>query len=96
MLFSPQGSFECIKNTINAILNMGVIPIINENDALHPASTFGDNDQLAALTAIMLDADFLFLCTDVDMVYTANPKENPDAQPVRWVADIRDLQVRVE
>lgn len=94
--FNHKPSFENIRNTINELLALGVIPIINENDAVQPVTgqhdKFGDNDQLAALTAINLEADWLFLLTDVDYVYTANPSEDPTAEPIREVRSLDELQ----
>lgn len=69
------------------------MPIVNENDTVSPTEgRFGDNDTLSAITAGLVSADYLFLCTDVDGLYTANPRENPDARRlgvVRSVADAR-------
>lgn len=72
---------------------MGVIPIVNENDTLAVAEIkFGDNDTLSAITAAMVHADYLFLMTDVDCLYTANPRTNPDAEAIEVVDDIDALQ----
>lgn len=72
---------------------MGVIPIVNENDTLAVAEIkFGDNDTLSAITAAMVHADFLFLMTDVDCLYTKNPRTNPDAEPIEVVEDIGAIQ----
>ncbi|KAK3692713.1 Aspartate/glutamate/uridylate kinase [Podospora appendiculata] len=77
------------KNTINELLDMGVIPIVNENDTLAVSEIkFGDNDTLSAITAAMVHADLLFLMTDVDCLYDKNPRTNPDAQPIEVVEDI--------
>ncbi|KFX88181.1 hypothetical protein O988_09137 [Pseudogymnoascus sp. VKM F-3808] len=83
-------------NTINELLDMGVIPIVNENDTLAVAEIkFGDNDTLSAITAAMVHADYLFLMTDVDCLYTANPRTNPDAKAIEVVDDIDALQADV-
>ncbi|RDW90887.1 glutamate 5-kinase [Aspergillus mulundensis] len=75
---------------------MGVIPIVNENDTLAVSEIkFGDNDTLSAITAAMVKADYLFLMTDVDCLYTANPRTNPDAQPIEVVSDISSLEADV-
>ncbi|KAK0629847.1 Aspartate/glutamate/uridylate kinase [Bombardia bombarda] len=77
------------KNTINELLDMGVIPIVNENDTLAVSEIkFGDNDTLSAVTAAMVHADLLFLMTDVDCLYDKNPRTHPDAQPIEVVEDI--------
>ncbi|KAK3368192.1 Aspartate/glutamate/uridylate kinase [Podospora didyma] len=80
------------RNTINELLDMGVIPIVNENDTLAVAEIkFGDNDTLSAITAAMVHADLLFLMTDVDCLYDKNPRTHLDAQPIEVVEDISAL-----
>lgn len=80
------------QNTFIELLNMGVIPIVNENDTLSVAEIkFGDNDTLSAITASMVHADYLFLMTDVDCLYDSNPRTNPDAKAIEVVEDIMDL-----
>ncbi|EDO18876.1 hypothetical protein Kpol_1023p45 [Vanderwaltozyma polyspora DSM 70294] len=77
------------QNTLNELLKMGVVPIINENDTLSISEIkFGDNDTLSAITASIVGADYLFLLTDVDCLYTDNPRTNPDATPILIVPDI--------
>ncbi|KAK9460499.1 Aspartate/glutamate/uridylate kinase [Lipomyces oligophaga] len=83
-------------NTLSELLHMGVIPIVNENDTLSVMEIkFGDNDTLSAITAGMANADYLFLMTDVDGLYTENPRLNPDAKPIEVVSDISQLHVDV-
>lgn len=83
-------------NTFNELLNMGVIPIVNENDAIcNEHSRYGDNDTLSGITAGITNADFLFLLTDVDALYTDNPRNNPDAKPVHVVDDLEQLNVSI-
>ncbi|KAB5570413.1 Aspartate/glutamate/uridylate kinase [Coniochaeta sp. 2T2.1] len=80
------------QNTFNELLDLGVIPIVNENDTLAVSEIkFGDNDTLSAITAGMVHADLLFLMTDVDCLYDSNPRTNPDAQPIEVVEDIGQL-----
>ena len=84
------------QNTLNECLHYGVIPIVNENDTLSVSEIkFGDNDTLSAITAAMVGADYLFLMTDVDALYTKNPRTNPDAMPIEVVEDIDTLAVDV-
>ncbi|KAI0840463.1 glutamate 5-kinase [Hypoxylon sp. FL0890] len=84
------------QNTIMELLEMGVIPIVNENDTLAVAEIkFGDNDTLSAITAAMLHANFLFLMTDVDCLYDKNPRTHPDAQPIEEVEDIGAIRADV-
>ncbi|KAL2136575.1 hypothetical protein VTI74DRAFT_2880 [Chaetomium olivicolor] len=80
------------QRTISELLDMGVIPIVNENDTLAVSEIkFGDNDTLSAVTAAMAHADLLFLMTDVDCLYDKNPRTHPDAHPIEVVEDISSL-----
>ncbi|KAF2098913.1 putative glutamate 5-kinase [Rhizodiscina lignyota] len=84
------------QNTLHELFNMRVIPIVNENDTLSVAEIkFGDNDTLSAITAGMVQADYLFLMTDVDCLYDKNPRKYPDAKPIEVVEDIADLEADV-
>ncbi|PTB56636.1 hypothetical protein M431DRAFT_506399 [Trichoderma harzianum CBS 226.95] len=84
------------QSTVNELLDMGVIPIVNENDTLAVSEIkFGDNDTLSAITAAMIHADLLFLMTDVDCLYDKNPRSNPDAKPIEIVEDISALEADV-
>lgn len=66
--------------TLGRLLSLGVVPIINENDSVATAEIrFGDNDRLAARVAEMVEADALVLLSDIDGLYTADPRSNPDA-----------------
>lgn len=83
-------------NTMNELLDMSVVPIVNENDTLSVSEIrFGDNDTLSAITAGMVNADYLFLMTDVDCLYTDNPRDNPDARPILVVDNVSKLRVDV-
>jgi glutamate 5-kinase len=74
----------------------GVVPIINENDSVSfDEIRIGDNDNLSALTAILWNADLLILFSDIDGVFTKNPKENPDAELVELVSDIKKLRSEI-
>jgi glutamate 5-kinase len=84
------------QNTLAECLSFGVIPIVNENDTISVSEIkFGDNDTLSAITAAMVNADYLFLMTDVDCLYDKNPRTFPDAKPIMVVEDIDSLQVDV-
>ncbi|POR37909.1 Putative glutamate 5-kinase [Tolypocladium paradoxum] len=84
------------QNTFNQLLEMGVIPIVNENDTLAVSEIkFGDNDTLSAITAAMIHADMLFLMTDVDCLYDKNPRTHPEARPIEIVDDINALEADV-
>jgi glutamate 5-kinase len=79
--------------TFHELLKLGVIPIVNENDTVAVDELkFGDNDTLSALVASLLEADWLFLLTDVDRLYSADPRSNPDAEPIYLVNKIEQLQ----
>lgn len=84
------------QSTFSELLDMGVIPIVNENDTLAVAEIkFGDNDTLSAITAAMIQADYLFLMTDVDCLYDKNPRLDAEAKPIEVVKHISDLEVDV-
>lgn len=81
-----------IRNTLFTLADEGAIPIINENDSVSTDEfTIGDNDNLSALTAILWSADLLILFSDIDGVYTDNPKTNPNAKLIEKVKDIQSL-----
>ena len=74
------------KNTINALLEMGVIPIVNENDTISTYEIdFGDNDTLSSVVAKLVDADLLMLLSDIDGFYTDDPRINKDAKLIKEV-----------
>lgn len=75
--------------TLDALLGMGVIPIVNENDTVATEElTFGDNDMLSAIIAATIGAGLLLIMTDIDGLYTANPKTNEDAQFIPIIESI--------
>lgn len=81
-----------MRNTLFTLVDEGVVPIINENDSVaFDEIRIGDNDNLSALTAILWNADVLVLFSDIDGVYTKNPKDNPDARRIDVVDDIKKL-----
>ncbi|CAJ1453234.1 unnamed protein product [Effrenium voratum] len=95
--FAQKEHWSNVKGTIMECLRLGVVPIINENDSTNTAELrFGDNDNLAALTAVQLEADALCLLTDVSCVYTANPRTNPDAKPLYVVPEPWALSVETK
>jgi len=71
------------RATLTTLLGLGSIPVINENDSVATAEIrFGDNDRLAARVAEMMQADFLLLLSDIDGLYTADPKRDPSAKHI--------------
>ena len=78
-------------NTLNRLLELGALPIINENDTVATEEiVIGDNDTLAAIVAQSVRADLLILLSDIDGLYTADPHTHPDAQLLRRVTEIDD------
>ena len=85
-----------MRNTLFTLVDEGVIPIINENDSVtFDEIRIGDNDNLSALTAVLWNADLLVLFSDIDGVFTDNPKKNPDAQLIEQVANINELRSQI-
>lgn len=80
-----------LKNAVETLLKLGVVPILNENDCVSTAeigTAFGDNDKLSALVASKLDADVLILLSDIDGLYDKDPKKHDDAKLVKAVYEI--------
>ena len=77
-------------NTLNRLLELGALPVINENDtvATDEITSIGDNDTLAAIVTCCIKADLLVLLSDIDGLYTANPHTHPDAKLIPLVEDI--------
>lgn len=81
------------QNTFNELLSMGIIPIVNENDTI---STFeldevvGDNDTLSAIVTALTDADLLILLSDIDGLFTDDPRQNPNAKFIQQVDELTD------
>jgi glutamate 5-kinase len=92
-VLKSRKSYLNLKTVVESLLDMGVVPIINENDSVSTdeiGTAFGDNDRLSALVASKIDADVLILLTDIDHLYDKNPKDHPDAQPIKVVHEISD------
>lgn len=82
-----------IRNTLFTLADEGVIPIINENDSVSTDEfSIGDNDNLSALTAILWSADLLILFSDIDGIFTDNPKVNKEAKLIEEVKSIPELR----
>ena len=78
--------FTNFHNTVETLLDWGIVPIVNENDAVAIAEIqIGDNDMLSSSIAVGIEADLLVTLTDVDGVYTGNPKDDPDATKIEAV-----------
>ncbi len=77
------------RHTIETLLSLGAIPVVNENDTVATAEIkYGDNDRLSARVASMMSADCLVLLSDIDGLYTAPPHQNPDAKHIPIVTEI--------
>jgi glutamate 5-kinase len=82
-----------LQNSIETLLKLGVVPVLNENDSISTAeigTAFGDNDRLSALVASKIDADLLIILTDIDALYDKDPKKYADAKPIDAVFEITD------
>ena len=85
-----------MRNTLFTLVDEGIIPIINENDTVSVEEIkIGDNDTLAAQSAVLWSADLLVLFSDIDGLYDKNPKEFPDARLVEEVRDIEAIRKEV-
>jgi glutamate 5-kinase len=82
------------RETLRTLLSLGVVPVINENDTVATAEIrFGDNDRLAARVAGMSEADCLVLLSDIDGLYTANPRRDATAQ---HIPEVRSITAEIE
>jgi glutamate 5-kinase len=82
------------RSTLNQLLKMGAVPVINENDTVATAEIrFGDNDRLAARVAAMISADTLVLLSDIDGLYTADPRKDKSAT---HIAEITEMTTDIE
>jgi glutamate 5-kinase len=79
---SNRQSYLNVGNTLQRLLELRVVPVVNENDVVavdEIGEVFGDNDRLSALVANLVDADLLLILTDTEGLYSADPRNNPDA-----------------
>jgi glutamate 5-kinase len=92
-VFENRTSYLNLRNAVEALLDLGVVPIFNENDSVSTeeiGSAFGDNDRLSAFVASKVDAEVLLLLTDIDALYDKDPRRHPDAAPIRRVSEITE------
>ena len=86
-----------MRNTLFTLVDEGIVPIINENDTVSVTEIkIGDNDTLAAQSAILWSADLLILFSDIDGLYDRNPKEFTDASLVKEVRNIDEIRKKIE
>ncbi len=87
-------SKQNVVNTFQTLIEMGIIPIVNENDTVAIdeliGANFGDNDNLSAIVADLVGADLLVILTDIDGLYETDPRKNPDAKKIEVVYHIDD------
>lgn len=80
-----------IKNTIKKLIGLNIVPVINENDSVAVDEIkFGDNDELAALVAILAESDILIILTDIDGMYDKNPRIYSDAKLISYIDKINE------
>lgn len=84
-------SYENAKNCFEELFRLGIIPIVNENDTISTYEiNFGDNDTLSAIVAALTEADLLILLSDIDGLYTDDPRSNPDAKLIERIEKMDD------
>lgn len=87
--FSNEDRYNNARNTINVLLERGIIPIVNENDTITiDRLKFGDNDTLSAKVAGLVDADELIILSDIDGLYDADPRKDSNAKLLDTVHEI--------
>ena len=87
-VLNNRKSYNNLRSSVSTLLALGVIPIFNENDVVSTSeigNVFGDNDRMSALVASKIDAGLLILLTDIDGVYTGNPKKDKDVVMLKTI-----------
>ncbi|RNA68592.1 glutamate 5-kinase [Alteribacter keqinensis] len=89
--FSDEKRYNNVRNTVNVLLERGIVPIVNENDTITTDRLrFGDNDTLSAKVAGLVDSDQLIILSDIDGLYDDDPRKNPNAELLPKVTEITD------
>ncbi len=89
--FASEERHNNFSNTMMRLLELDVLPVINENDTVATEEIkVGDNDTLSALVAVSINADLLVLLSDIDGLFSADPRKNPDARLISEVREITD------
>jgi glutamate 5-kinase len=92
--FQTEVACSNLKDTAQALLKNGVLPIVNENDSTATQELIvGDNDQLSAYVAHYFNADLLVILSDIDAYYDSDPKSNPDAKVLKIVSQIPKVEL---
>ena len=92
-VLNNRKSYLNLRNSIETLLKLGVVPVLNENDSVSTeeiGSAFGDNDRLSALVASKIDADLLIMLSDIDALYDKDPRKFANARPIPAVYEITD------
>ena len=98
--FNSRESFNNASKTFKKLIDLNVIPIVNENDSVsNEELKYGDNDTLSALVALAINANKLILLTDIENLYSKDPRNNKDAHPIREVKSnelksIKDINIK--
>jgi len=90
-VFDNRKTYLNLRNSVDTLLKLGVVPVLNENDSVSTAeigSAFGDNDRLSALVASKIDADLLIMLSDIDALYDKDPRRHKAAKAIRVVYEI--------
>jgi len=90
-VFNNRKTYLNLRKSIETLLRLGVVPILNENDSVSTeeiGSAFGDNDRLSALVASKIDADLLIMLSDIDALYDKDPRRHPGAKAIPTVFEI--------
>jgi len=96
-VFDNRRTYLNLRNSIETLLKMGVVPVLNENDSISTdeiGTSFGDNDRISALVASKIDADLLIMLSDIDALYDKDPRKFADAEAISTVYEITDDIVR--
>ncbi len=90
-----EARHENFANTLGRLLELGALPIINENDSISTSEiAVGDNDTLGALVAVSVNSDLLIVLTDIDGLYTADPRKDKEARLIPEVTEITDEMIQ--
>ena len=92
-VLNNRTGYNNMREAVSTLLQLKVVPIFNENDVVSTSeinSIFGDNDRMSAYVASKIDADLLILMTDIDGLYTGNPKKDPDAKKINEITDLTE------
>ena len=90
-VFDNRKTYLNLRNSIETLLELGVVPVLNENDSISTdeiGTSFGDNDRISALVASKIDADLLIMLSDIDALYDKDPRKFADAKPISAVYEI--------